>query len=65
VTTRSLGEPVTRSEDPRLLRGDGRYLDDLGQDALEVAFVRSPHAHAKILDIDVAAALDVDGVVAV
>jgi aerobic carbon-monoxide dehydrogenase large subunit len=65
VTTRSLGEPVTRSEDPRLLRGDGRYLDDLGQDALEVAFVRSPHAHARIIDIDVAAALDVDGVVAV
>jgi CO/xanthine dehydrogenase Mo-binding subunit len=60
-----MGEPVTRSEDPRLLRGNGRYLDDLGQDALEAAFVRSPHAHARILDIDVSAALDVDGVVAV
>jgi CO/xanthine dehydrogenase Mo-binding subunit len=65
VTTRSLGEPVVRTEDPRLLRGDGRYLDDLGQDALEVAFVRTPHAHARIVDIDVTGALDVDGVVAV
>ncbi|HET8613978.1 MAG TPA: aerobic carbon-monoxide dehydrogenase large subunit [Actinomycetales bacterium] len=65
MTTRSLGEPVTRSEDPRLLRGDGRYLDDLGQDALEVAFVRTPHAHARVVDIDVSQALDVDGVVAV
>jgi CO/xanthine dehydrogenase Mo-binding subunit len=65
VTTRSIGAPVTRSEDPRLLRGDGRYLDDLGQDALEAAFVRSPHAHARIVDIDVSAALEVDGVVAV
>jgi CO/xanthine dehydrogenase Mo-binding subunit len=65
VTTRSVGEPIVRSEDPRLLSGGGRYLDDLGQDALEVAFVRSPHAHARVLDIDVSEALDVDGVVAV
>ena len=50
-----------RVEDPRLLTGDGRYLDDLGHDALEAAFVRSPHAHARIVDIDVTDALDVDG----
>ncbi|MGI8333931.1 aerobic carbon-monoxide dehydrogenase large subunit [Actinomadura scrupuli] len=65
MTTRMFGEPVARREDPRLLAGQGRYLDDLGQDALEAAFVRSPHAHARIVDIDVDGALDVDGLVAV
>lgn len=65
MSTRQFGEPVARLEDPRLLRGDGRYLDDLGHDALAVAFVRSPHAHARVLDIDATEALAVDGVVAV
>jgi CO/xanthine dehydrogenase Mo-binding subunit len=60
-----MGEPVARREDPRLLSGQGRYLDDLGRDALAVAFVRSPHAHAKVVDIDVTGALDVDGLVAI
>jgi CO/xanthine dehydrogenase Mo-binding subunit len=59
------GERVVRREDPRLLTGQGRYLDDLGLDALAAAFVRSPHAHARIVDIDVDGALDVDGLVAV
>lgn len=63
--TRSVGERVQRREDPRLVSGQGRYLDDLGKDALAAAFVRSPHAHARILDIDVSGALDVPGVVAV
>lgn len=47
--TRMFGEPMIRREDPRLLRGEGRYLDDLGSDALAAAFVRSPHAHARVL----------------
>ncbi|MQY02374.1 aerobic carbon-monoxide dehydrogenase large subunit [Actinomadura macrotermitis] len=59
------GEPIPRREDPRLLTGQGRFLDDLGRDALAAAFVRSPHAHARILDIDVSAAVDVDGLVAI
>ncbi len=59
------GAPVQRTEDPRLLTGRGCYLDDLGRDALAAAFVRSPHAHARIVDIDVTAALDVEGLVAV
>ncbi len=59
------GQRVPRVEDPRLLSGQGRYLDDLGHDALAVAFVRSPHAHARIVDIDVSAALDVEGLVAI
>ncbi|MFC5829184.1 aerobic carbon-monoxide dehydrogenase large subunit [Nonomuraea insulae] len=65
MTTRLFGEPVQRREDPRLLTGQGRYLDDLGGEALAAAFVRSPHAHARIRDVDVAAALDVEGLVAI
>jgi aerobic carbon-monoxide dehydrogenase large subunit len=65
MTTRLFGEGIARREDPRLLRGEGRYLDDLGSDALAVAFVRSPHAHARVTGVDVTAALDVDGLVAI
>ncbi|WP_440064196.1 aerobic carbon-monoxide dehydrogenase large subunit [Streptosporangium sp. OZ121] len=65
MTTKLFGEPVTRREDPRLLTGQGRYVDDLGAGALEAAFVRSPHAHARIRDIDVSAAIEVDGLVAI
>ena len=65
MTTKLFGQRVPRVEDPRLLAGRGRYLDDLGQDALAAAFVRSPHAHARIVDIDVTAALDVEGLVAI
>ncbi|TDC03221.1 xanthine dehydrogenase family protein molybdopterin-binding subunit [Nonomuraea longispora] len=65
MTTRLFGEPVQRREDPRLLTGQGRYLDDLGRDALAAAFVRSPHAHARIRDIDVTPALDVPGLMAI
>jgi carbon-monoxide dehydrogenase large subunit len=64
VTTRLFGEPIARREDPRLVAGDGRFLDDLGPGALAAAFVRSPHAHARVVDVDVAGVLDVDGVVA-
>lgn len=65
MTTRMFGEPIPRREDRRLVTGQGRFLDDLGRDALAAAFVRSPHAHARITDIDVADALDVSGLVAV
>jgi len=56
---------IRRVEDRRLLLGGGAYLDDLGPDALAAALVRSPHAHARIVDIDVSGALDVDGLVAI
>jgi CO/xanthine dehydrogenase Mo-binding subunit len=59
------GEPIVRREDPRLVAGDGRYLDDLGSGALAAAFVRSPHAHARVVDVDVSRALEVDGLVAI
>jgi carbon-monoxide dehydrogenase large subunit len=65
VTTKLFGERVPRVEDARLVTGEGRFLDDLGHDALEAAFVRSPHAHARVLDVDVTGALDVEGLVAI
>ncbi|HEX8132698.1 MAG TPA: aerobic carbon-monoxide dehydrogenase large subunit [Actinomycetes bacterium] len=65
MTTRMFGEPIARREDPRLVAGDGRFLDDLGAGALAAAFVRSPHARARIVDVDVTGALEVDGLVAV
>jgi len=66
VTTRWFGAPVQRVEDDRLLRGHGRFTDDIGEDALECCFVRSPYAHARIItSIDAAAARAMPGVVAV
>jgi CO/xanthine dehydrogenase Mo-binding subunit len=55
VSTRYFGEPVQRREDLRLITGQGRYLDDLGRDALAAAFVRSPHAHARVTGVDASA----------
>ena len=62
----SIGQAVTRLEDPRLLRGQGRFLDDMvfGRQ-VHAAIVRSPHAHAEIRAIDAAAALAAPGVHAV
>jgi CO/xanthine dehydrogenase Mo-binding subunit len=65
VTTKLFGEPVRRREDARLIIGQGKYLDDIGSSAYAAAFVRSPYAHARIVDIDVTDALDVDGLLAV
>ncbi len=64
-----LGTRVVRTEDPRLLTAGGTYVDDLRvpelAQAARVTFVRSPVAHAAITGIDVAAARDAPGVVAV
>jgi carbon-monoxide dehydrogenase large subunit len=65
MTTKLLGEKVRRVEDQALLLGRGRYVDDLMPGALEVAVLRSPHAHARIVDVDVDPVLDLEGVVAV
>ena len=65
MTTSMIGERVQRREDDRLLKGLGNYTDDISHDAYEVAVVRSPHAHARVLDIDVTDALDIDGLVAI
>jgi len=61
-----IGAPVRRTEDFRFLTGQGRYLDDINRPGQAYAyFLRSPHAHAKIRGIDVTAAKDAPGVVAV
>lgn len=62
----ALGQSVARFEDPRLLRGGGRYVDDLTLPNMAHGVVlRSPHAHAKILNIDTSAAKAAPGVLAV
>lgn len=61
-----LSQPMRRVEDPRLLIGGGRYTDDIVMPgAAHGVVLRSPHAAAKILSIDTAAALEVPGVLAV
>ncbi|GAA0539050.1 xanthine dehydrogenase family protein molybdopterin-binding subunit [Saccharopolyspora thermophila] len=64
-----LGTRVERREDPRLLTVGGTYVDDLRepalQGALHVTYVRSPLAHARILEIDTEQARDLPGVVGV
>jgi aerobic carbon-monoxide dehydrogenase large subunit len=66
METRHVGTSVRRREDPPLLRGQARFMGDLRLPGLlAVAFLRSPHAHARILDIDVGEARALPGVQAV
>lgn len=67
VTEKLLGQSALRVEDPALLSGRGRYIDDLPVAAgtLALAFVRSPHGHAVIRSVDTAEAARATGVVAV
>ncbi|CEH30883.1 hypothetical protein AM501_27945 [Aneurinibacillus migulanus] len=61
-----LGQPIKRKIDPRLVRGEGQYIADLRiANTLNVAFVRSPHAHAYIRDMNLKEARRVPGVVAI
>ena len=61
-----LGAPVQRREDPALVSGTGRYVDDITPTGtLYLAIVRSPFAHAEITAIDVEAAKELPGVWAV
>jgi aerobic carbon-monoxide dehydrogenase large subunit len=61
-----VGQPVKRVEDGRLLVGQGRFVDDLHLPRmLHAAFVRSPHAHARIVRVDVRRAAAAPGVVGV
>ncbi len=60
------GHTVARLEDRPLITGEGRYTDDLHRpDLLHLVFVRSPHAHARIVSIDTASVRDMPGVRAV
>jgi carbon-monoxide dehydrogenase large subunit len=62
----AVSQPVSRNEDPRLLRGDGLYTDDKNLDGqAHAVFLRSTIAHGDITSLDVAAAKNAPGVVAV
>ncbi|MBI2753803.1 MAG: xanthine dehydrogenase family protein molybdopterin-binding subunit [Betaproteobacteria bacterium] len=61
-----IGQPVSRFEDPRLLRGEGRFIHDLHVPGeAHLVLVRSPHAHARIRSIDLSAARSAPGVLGV
>jgi carbon-monoxide dehydrogenase large subunit len=61
-----VGARALRKEDKRFITGRGRYVDDIRLHGMTyAAFVRSPHAHAKVTAIDIAPALGMPGMVAV
>jgi len=61
-----MGESVSRREDKRFITGRGTYVDDIKKpEMLHCEIVRSPHAHARVEDIDGSRAMELDGVVAV
>ena len=63
MATRWFGASIPRNEDPRLLRGKGTYVDDIDlPEQLHAAVLRSTHARARILNIDVSAARELPGV---
>ena len=58
-----VGKPLRRREDVKFVTGNGRYVDDVSfPDMLHVVFVRSPHAHARIVDLSTEAASSLPGV---
>jgi aerobic carbon-monoxide dehydrogenase large subunit len=62
----AIGQPVPRFEDPRLVKGHGRYIADMTFPGMAFGFVlRSPHAHARIRSIDTAKAKAAPGVLGV
>ena len=62
----AIGQGVPRFEDPRLVRGGGRYVDDVALPRMAFGYVlRSPHAHARIRAIDTTKAKAAPGVLAV
>jgi aerobic carbon-monoxide dehydrogenase large subunit len=66
MSGKAVGARVLRSEDPRLLRGRGEFVDDIRlPHMLHAAFVRAPHAHARIRGVDSASAMAVPGVHAI
>lgn len=66
AATQFFGERIKRNEDPRLLTGQALFTDDVNlPNMAHVAFLRSPHAHARILSIDISDAEAMEGVIAV
>ncbi|MGC1437304.1 MAG: xanthine dehydrogenase family protein molybdopterin-binding subunit [Terriglobales bacterium] len=61
-----VGQALPRKEENRLLRGRGKFADDIKlREMLYLKFVRSPYAHAKIVSVDIAAAENLAGVICV
>src|SRR5579872_6801716 len=61
-----IGASVVRKEDRRFITGKGRYVDDIKLVGMTHAhFIRSPHAHARVKNIDASEALKMPGVIAV
>ena len=66
MTKKVIGQRITRNEDPRLLTGQALFVDDVEiHNMLHAAFLRSDYAHARITSIDISAAREMPGVVAV
>jgi carbon-monoxide dehydrogenase large subunit len=66
MAEKTVGKPIKRTEDPRLIQGLAHYVDDVRlPDTLHAAFLRSIYAHARIKSIDTTAAQKLAGVVAV
>ena len=66
MTTRAIGASIKRKEDPRLITGEAKYIDDLQLPGLlHAAILRSTYAHARIKNIDTRAAAAAPGVVGV
>ena len=66
MTTKFFGKRIKRNEDPRLLTGNALFVDDVNlPGTLHAAYYRSPYAHARIKGVDISAAKEREGVVAV
>src|SRR5579884_2835718 len=64
LRTKLVGESIKRKEDPRLITGNGQYLDDVKlPNMAHAAILHSPHAHARIISIDTTAARALPGVI--
>jgi aerobic carbon-monoxide dehydrogenase large subunit len=62
----AIGQGVPRFEDPRLIRGGGRYIDDVAlPGTAHAVMLRSPHAHARIRALDAVKAKAAPGVLAI
>ena len=66
MVQKMIGARIKRKEDPRLITGQGKFTDDVyPRGAVHMAVLRSPHAHARILNIDTSKAKAYPGIVAV
>ncbi|MEE3257366.1 MAG: molybdopterin cofactor-binding domain-containing protein, partial [Actinomycetota bacterium] len=65
MTSGSFGKAIRRTEDLRLITGQGSFTDDAGSEGLSLTMIRSPYANARVLSIDVSEAQQIEGVRAI